>query len=148
MDETLGEMLQTIFPLHTDEAILEWHGRKTALNYKYDISMMLEDILRLLQELDANPSGKSVVAWVSNSFPYRWEVDWMNGTVSIRSSPLDPSRTGLPGIGLISGEIRGFVAEWRPVLNIIRSAAMKAGYDLSRFQDGKVLLTLQNKDLR
>jgi len=144
-DETLVEMVQTVFPLNTDGVMLEWSGARLVLNYKYDISMMIDDVVILITHLDSNQHGEMIINWVSSGFPYRWEVNWVAPRLEIHSSPHDPSKTTLTGRELICDSIEGFTHKWNPVLNNIISAATLAGYDVSKLRNGEMLLYIMKR---
>jgi len=144
-DETIGEMVQTIFPLETNCVVVHWAGVPFTLNYKYDLGMMLEDILILLRELISKPSGKMTIAHVSSGYPYRWDVEWATPDLEIHAFPHGHSISTQRGHELIRKSIHGFVAEWMPVLENVRSAAFHSGYDISSLRSGEILQSLVGK---
>lgn len=141
-DETLGEMIETIFPLDTDDLVLDWSGIQFELNYKYDISMMLEDILPLLQELRSTPNGNMMINWASSGFPYRWKVEWEQPDLEIHVLSYDSTDKMFKTQDLVRDSISHFIDEWITILEVVHSASCRAGYDVSKFPKGDILLSL------
>ena len=141
-DETLQEMIETVFPLNTDDAVLEWAGVRFGINYKYDISMMCDDLILLIRKINDTASGECVVNWMSSGFPFRWEVKWEAAKLEILAIPHNESNSALSGNEVIHVSIRGFRDEWIPVLEIVRTAAIQAGYEVANLRNGDLLLSL------
>ena len=43
-DSSLSDIIETIYPLYTEHAILTWNYISIPLSYKYDISYMIDDL--------------------------------------------------------------------------------------------------------
>ncbi len=139
-DENLAEMIQTIFPLDTDDAVLNWGGVSFALNYKYDVSLMIQDLLELSVAISLNQKGKQGISFVTTGFPYHWDVEWGNAHIRIRAFANDPSSTNAKSIDVIETSIDYFLDLWRPMFQLIHAAAVQSGYDVNRFPSGECLL--------
>jgi hypothetical protein len=55
-DSTLSDAAQTVFPLE-ERAFLNWNELTLPLSYKYDISLMLEDIVEMVLAVGKTGSG-------------------------------------------------------------------------------------------
>lgn len=144
-DENLSEMIQTIFPLDTADAVLTFGDDSFALNYKYDISLMIDDLLELILAITSIQPGKRTIAFATSGFPYQWDVEWDGANIQIRSEPLDKSRDLPNPLDAIVTSIDFFLDQWRPMFRLINSAAVKSGYNVIGFPRGEWLLE-QSKD--
>jgi hypothetical protein len=139
-DENLSEMIQTIFPLDTADAVLNWGDVSFALNYKYDISLMIDDLLELILAITSIQRGKRSIAFVTSGFPYHWDVEWDSSLIQICSAPLDKSRDLVNPLEVIQTSIDFFLDQWRPMFRLINAAAVKSGYKVIGFPRGEWLL--------
>ncbi|ADO68170.1 uncharacterized protein STAUR_0361 [Stigmatella aurantiaca DW4/3-1] len=57
----MNEALQTICSIE-DQAFLEWSDLKFRLGYKYDLSIMLDDIVTMV--LEVNPRRQAHTRWI------------------------------------------------------------------------------------
>lgn len=83
--EDLSEILQSIFPMQTEDALLNWHRIWIPVEYKYDISVMFDDILYMLSELIEKDSGECSILFGSDTFHVAWYLDWLKSDLNIRA---------------------------------------------------------------
>lgn len=118
-DESLSDAIESAFPLNTENAILSWNYVSIPLSYKYDISYMMEDILKLLYDLQSKEDGKIVIHWLPDTFRSNWTLSWNNGKLEIQSQwectvgHLERILNEKPNISL---SINTFVSEWKEIL--------------------------------
>ena len=130
-DASLSDALQTVFPLYNEAAILVWNGVYVPLDYKYDLSVMIQDLLDLLSSILESPSGAKVVDWPSNTFAARWRVEWSGSMVSVRADwrtvvgGTEALLQARPEVSLSTSE---FTSEWKMVLENAERALVGAGY--------------------
>jgi len=55
----LGDAIQAAFPLETEDAQLVWHRLSVPLSYKYDFSVIIEDIIAMLAYVPRKANRKS-----------------------------------------------------------------------------------------
>jgi len=130
-DTTLNCAIQTVFPLSTEKAIVIWNGVYVPLGYKYDVSILATDILSMLRQLQASARGSFSLTWPSNSFSATWSFDWANDVLRIRSewsSVIGGVEALLNGRPYVATSKRGFISEWKSVLERVRDALYGAGY--------------------
>lgn len=130
-DESLSDAIQTVFPLATERAILMWNRICVPLSYKYDISELADDILRLLESMLAGGRGALVVEWPSSSFAAKWTITWTDATTAIQAEWTSVSagiESVLASRGHIEVPTREFLAEWRSLLVVVERALAGAGY--------------------
>ena len=127
-DSTLTEAIQTVFPLE-GHAILEWDGLGFQINYKYDLSMMMEDLLSLLQAVLSTSAGEQEVDWPSSGFPYIWRIRWNASTLEVVASNRDEAgATHLPSPQTLCSTRREFLMAWQPLLSRVLTCLETAGY--------------------
>lgn len=128
-DETLGDAVQSVFELDDEDAELEWNGVVFSLNYKYDLGMMVDDVVSMLKTIIAAPKGNMVIAWVSNGFPFTWRIVWSDDRMSVSASSRDAeSGQRLLGREELEFSKHRFVREWESVLVTIKARLAAAGY--------------------
>ena len=130
-DSTLSEAMQTVFPLATEAAILFWKNTCIPLSYKYDMSVMMADVLVMLWSITSAPVGRWAVTWPSSTFMATWEVEWAGGLVSITSNwqrVAGDVESVLNAKPVVSAAVDEFVAEWRRPLEIVETGLRRAGY--------------------
>lgn len=130
-DESLSDAIQTVFPLATERAILAWNRICVPLSYKYDVSVLADDILRLLESMLAEAQGALVVEWPSSTFAARWTITWGDALTTVRAEWRDVSG-GIVSLlathDSISVPTREFLAEWKSLLVVVERALKDAGY--------------------
>lgn len=130
-DENLAEAIETIFPLYTEDAILVWKNIYIPLSYKYDLSIMIEDVLNMLEKLRKHPLGEWKIHWASDSFRNSWYMYWEKETLIISAewrSVVGSTENLLKEKGEIKVPLLSFIAEWRKLLGNLITALEKSGY--------------------
>lgn len=130
-DETLSDAVQTIFPIFTEEAFVAWGPEYIALNYKYEVSEILDDLVALLARVVASPTGRAVVHWPCSSFSGEWTVAWTEESVTVGAAFLAVRGTTPATISAMSPLVvprDRFIAEWAGLLRIVHEALRHAGY--------------------
>lgn len=129
--QSLSDAIQTVFPLETEYAIVVWNWVYVPLTYKYDISMMAEDLVNLIDLMLSNECGKQTIHWPSNTFAATWRVEWSNEVATVSADwdcvlgETEPILKNRPTIVLQTVE---FVAEWKRPLEVVADALTAAGY--------------------
>lgn len=129
LDSNLSDAVQTVFPLE-ERALLEWNGVVFSLGYKYDISVMLEDIIEMVLAIGRTEAGSFQVDWPSSGFPFRWTVSWAASWVEVHAHARDePGAVELAGRERVRVHRNSFVEAWQSLLGIVLSCLEEAGYD-------------------
>lgn len=134
-DETLSEAIESAFPLRTENVILRWNYISIPLSYKYDISYMVEDILRLIDFMQSSDVGKMVIHWLPDTFRCDWLVEWRDDEVQICSKwecTVGHLETLLNEKNSVSLSLSDFISEWKEVLAVLISALGRCGYNASK----------------
>lgn len=128
-DETLGDAVQSVFELDDEDAKLEWNGIVFSLNYKYDLGMMVDDVVSMLKTMIAAAEGNMTIEWVSTGFPFAWRIDWLDDRAKVSAVSRDPgSGQKMFGLEVMETSKHEFIQEWRSVLQIIKAKLVAAGY--------------------
>jgi hypothetical protein len=132
----LAAAIQTVFPMDTDDAILNWNRIAVRLGYRYDVSVMIDDLLPLLAEVTDEPSGRRRVVWASDTFHADWDVHWLGDellSVDAEWHSISGDYAGLlnerPTVTLPR---TAFVAEWRRLLAAVLRGIDASGVKLER----------------
>lgn len=81
----LEDAIESIFPLETEYLILIWNNIFIPLSYKYDISIMILDFIKIYNFLNDNKIEKLEIHWASNTFASIWRMEKNNDYVRIKS---------------------------------------------------------------
>jgi hypothetical protein len=130
-DTNLSDAIQTVFPLETECAILVWNWVYVPLSYKYDFSMMIDDVIALIDAMQVEPSGRRTIQWPSNTFACTWKVEWDARVTTVEAdwvSVVGNTEAMLAAVPKIVVESSGFVEEWKRPLEAIWGGLTSAGY--------------------
>jgi hypothetical protein len=133
---------QRVFPWVTEPLVMFWHGAPVALSYKYDVSVMLEDVICLVGEVSCSAEGFRALEWANSGFFARWILRWGAGRIQVVHEWMDPHEARPEAAFALEALRRpvalpvvDFLAEWRRPLEIVSAALLDAGYgaeDLTR----------------
>jgi hypothetical protein len=143
-DQSLSDAIQTIFPLDTEWAFLAWNQVFVPLGYKYDVSMMVEDIILLLEQMLSDEQGARTIHWPSNTFSAVWDVAWKDDAMTVSAKwdcvvgGVEPLLSSRPSVSVPKAE---FLAEWKSLLATTERAISSAGYTGDQIPD---LIRLRN----
>jgi hypothetical protein len=128
-DSSLGEAIETIFPLSTDFALLVWNNVYIPLTYKYDISVIINDIIAMLGAVVARDEGSITVFWPSNTFCTRWALTWSATDLAITTtweSVIGGTESMLNKMPSLNLDKNTFLLEWKPLLDKIKQSVLMA----------------------
>lgn len=130
-DENLSEAIETVFPLWTENLFIIWNSIHVPLSYKYDISIMLVDILRMIEHINSRITGDLKISWASNTFKCEWNILWDEKKLII-SSKWENIIGNIEKVLSESGDImttrKEFLAEWKKVIDNIIVGLDHCGY--------------------
>src|SRR5438128_712566 len=84
-DDSLDDAIETVFPLHTEHALLAWNHIYVPLSYKYDFAVIINDVLDIIQAIQTSAQGSHSVHWPSNTFAAIWNMQWDQGMIAVQS---------------------------------------------------------------
>jgi len=129
----VSDAIQTIFPMITEDAFLLWDSIPVGINYKYDFSILIDDLLALLPEVINSPEGNYRVGWGSNTFRAHWFLEWKGEDLTIESKwhgisgNYQQLLNSQPQLQIRRDQ---FVCEWKEVLRRVIDAIDSSGVDV------------------
>lgn len=118
--DSVASLIESVFPMATEDAILCWNGVRVPLSYRYDLSCMVEDLVFMLDCILENPTdGEADVLWGSSSFRADWKLSWKAEEVTVFSNWYSVSgnvESALQESGSIVLPVSDFIGEWSGVI--------------------------------
>ncbi|SFF40258.1 hypothetical protein SAMN04487969_13421 [Paenibacillus algorifonticola] len=140
--ENLSDAIESSFPLLTENVVIKWNYVPILLSYKYDISIMIDDILEILEVIKED-SGTKTVYWASNTFAHVWHLSWDSTQLVINAEWGDIAggmELLLQNSGNVTLKRQSFVSEWKRVLRNLITALVKSGYSEDKLPGMKRLV--------
>lgn len=131
-DYDLSTAIETIFPMLTEDAILVWNHIYVPLSYKYDISCMMEDIIKMLNSIRLLFSGELEIRWPSNTFESKWHIKWADGVITVTSfwqTVVGDTVDLLNSKNKFTMETEKFMNEWKRLMGNVVEALLFSGYN-------------------
>lgn len=133
-DDSLSEAIETVFPMNTEELIIYWNHIGIPLSYKYDISYMIEDILKMLEYINSEAKGELVIHWLPDTFRSDWKLKWNEESIIINAN-WENLKGDLQKILVQPAKVEllkeDFISEWKMLLGILVNALKQNGYNHS-----------------
>ncbi|MCU0435831.1 MAG: hypothetical protein MUC87_20395, partial [Bacteroidia bacterium] len=132
----MGQAIHHIFPMTTEMAFIFWNGYFIPINYKYDISVCIDDIISCLEKILNPQSQKLTLTFGSDTFNGYWDIEIIGQQLQI-SAHWDSIR-GLEKY--VNNQIpvklntNDFVAEWCGILTVIDNALVQNRISLIKEQ--------------
>ena len=130
-DKNLWEAIESIYSLNNEKAFIIWNNLYVPLCYKYDISIMMSDILNMLQSIQEEEKGGLRISWPSDTFDAIWNITWNHSDINI-SSRWNNITGGIEQIlnerNTIVIPKESYISEWKKLLETVRKALLNAGY--------------------
>lgn len=79
-----ADAIELGFPMDADDAVVLWNDIPIPLNYKYDLSVILDDVLNVLNHCLKDMEIKTWFA--SNTFTTQWIIDTQNEIVKVHAN--------------------------------------------------------------
>lgn len=138
----LEDAIESIFPLDTEDLILIWNSLSIPLTYKYDISLMILDFIKVFHFLKDNKVDKLEIHWASNTFASIWRLKKRNASVEIKSE-WKTVNGGAEGIFNKLNEntilINDFAEEIKKLLIFLKNSIEKSGINCNLIEDFAIL---------
>lgn len=141
-DSSLIDAVQTVYDMYDCDLCMTIGPHEFSLGMKYDISMMIDDIVELVQSVLSSECGQASVSWVSNSFAYEWTLIWNVDSIGLSSTPLFPEDPSWVESFEFTLSKQKFVEEWTHLLRAVRSVLEGSGYSLGDLRLGTELLRI------
>jgi hypothetical protein len=131
----LAQAIYEIYPMDTEDAILNWNLVAVRVGYRYDVSVMIDDALPLLTAIAGSDIGERSVTWGSDTFNATWDVTWVDD--ALRATGEWRSISGdyehlLNDRPTVSIKRAAFLAEWSGLLETVLRGVEASGVSLER----------------
>lgn len=120
----LAQAVEAIYPMMTEDAVFIWNFYPLLVGYKYDLSVMIDDLLPMLSQILDLESGEYVVHWGSDTFRDIWRLRWDNDQLTAEidwQGDLGDRAEFFQGLAVVNMARADFLAEWKMLLTRIRT---------------------------
>lgn len=146
--EDLAAALQLMYVMETEDAVMSWNGVRIAVGYKYDLSIIIEDVLSLLLSLASDAQGEMQVLFGSDTLRGDWRCSWTNGRLEVLArwdSLAGNVESAANACARLEVGIGEFLAEWRGVLQRVASDVERSGIFVEDQQQLRILHDILNR---
>ncbi|MEU5808735.1 hypothetical protein [Streptomyces sp. NPDC047718] len=115
----LADAVGQMYSSESEDAVLVWNRVPIRLTYRYDIAVLLDDLVPLLEEVRRPGFSAAEVFWGSDTFRAEWELAREGDGLRIRArwhSTLGNHESLLTERGDVAVAAEEFVREWSKVL--------------------------------
>ena len=144
----LSEAIEDVFGLNTESAFICWNHIYVPVSYKYDISYMMDDIIRIITNIQEKEQGKLTICWLPDTFRSDWTIEWQGDEMTIVSqwgSTVGNLEGLLNNNNCIKLPTTQFLSEWKKVFEIIIDVLHQNGYSEKKLADMKDLIDVYKK---
>lgn len=116
----LAYAIEELFPMDTEELILHWNNIPVRIGYKYELSVLIDDLLPLLSAILRTDQGRYKVAWDDPSFSAYWFLAWDKDQMTIEAewhSVAGDYEALLNNHNCVKISKDAFLAEWKGLLS-------------------------------
>lgn len=146
ISDSLGGALQEAFEFESEDLTISWNDVAIPLEYKYDIAIIVDDLLEMLQQLLDLRGGELEVSFGSDTFNCVWHIRWGGGTVNIRPTWLG-LRASVPQVEGLRRPVElgtiEFLKQWEPVLRDMVLAVRESGVVIDNAEEIERLRELE-----
>jgi hypothetical protein len=132
--------IQSIFPLDNEYCFINWDHIFIPLNYKYDISIMIKDIIRIINFIKKDEKYLEF-HWASNTFFALWKMESTFNSVIIESTwkcVLGEVTDLLKKKPILEVDKQEFLNEWTALALFVKNKLENAGYNSTNLEDLEV----------
>ncbi len=145
---SMSDALEDLFSADSGLLVMQWNGIFVPLDYKYDVSWILSDVLGMLEQLmDAQEGDPISVSFPSNGFNADWSI-MVAGSSAVVSADWRQVKGSLLGLltdrSPLTFELRRFLDEWLALLHIVVRSLNTAGFGSQHVYDYDRLVNVLN----
>ncbi len=143
--DSLSGAIQRAFPLVTESAFMIWNGLYIPINYKYELSIMVDDFLPFLSQLLNSDNGSYKLGFGVDTFRAIWTIDWEQDILRINSE-----------WDIVTGNLKyllnkhnsielnrdDFLAEWKKLLETIITSIRKANISIKNQDEWEQIVNI------
>jgi hypothetical protein len=148
VSQDLASAIVAAFPPTTEDAILLWNWVPVKMNYNADLSVMIEDLLLMLDDLLKSECGSRLVYFGSNTFRAEWSLHWEGNLLRIKTvweSVAGMYESLLNSRSILEGERQDFVCEWKAILKKLIDSIENSGIAIVDKTDIALLRETQSR---
>lgn len=119
--ESIGELIESIFPFSDDCLYINWNHIDIQISYKYDLSIIFEDFVYIYNFLESHEE-KLRISFPSNTFDVEWDIKKDGNHIDILSqwnTVLSHNEKILNENSLLKTDINTFTKELSKLLSFI-----------------------------
>ena len=134
---SIAAAIQSIFPLENEYCFIIWDHIFIPVSYKYDISIMIKDIFRIITNIKKEEKYLEI-HWASNTFFSLWKMEFTSHSVMIESTwitvlgELTDLLKKKPRLEVNKQE---FLKEWTTLALFVNNKLEEAGYNSTNLED-------------
>jgi hypothetical protein len=140
--ETLSSAMLAVFPEATEDAFMLWNWVPVRMNYNCDLSVMMEDLLLMLNDLLKSDQGSHVTSFGANTFRAKWSLHWAAGALTIDAaweSVAGSYENLLNSRRTLEVPRDEFLSEWKSLLKKVIEAIDSSGIKIQEEQQVALL---------
>ncbi len=145
---TLDEIVESLFVLRTEDAIMHWSGVFIPMNYKYTVSSIIQDAIHLVSEILKSESGEHKIEWCSSDFHSIWKCIWEKDQLTIDSewiSVMGNTEKLLNKQSKLEVPVSTFLPEWKGLFQVIKKGLELSGYKSNAYENILEIETVCNQ---
>ncbi|POP45808.1 hypothetical protein CHU32_08335 [Superficieibacter electus] len=126
----ISKFIEDLFPMETEDLMICWNGVRFSLSYKYDIPIIFDDVIQMINNINSSQKGMLNVFWPSNTFRSDWKISWNNENIqcnTIWESVSGNVESVLNRVSSLECTKDYFIGEWIAVLRMIKKKIIKSG---------------------
>lgn len=143
----LAEAIQVVFPMETEKAFIVWNYTYIPLGYKYDLSVIIDDILPMLSELISQEEGSYRFFFGSDTFNAEWDLSWYDRKLYISAKWNNLAGNlvdfALSNCNKLETKIDVFLSEYKKLFQQLSIAIEKSEISIVEQESYKLMLELQ-----
>jgi hypothetical protein len=131
----LADAVSTIFPVEAGDAFMIWNWVPIRLSYRYDLGVLIDDLIPLLHRLVTDEIGSARVYWGSNTFGGEWKLDWARDDLTIIATWKNVAggyEELLNSRGTLQVGRRAFLAQWSGLLGKVIDGVRQSRIKIER----------------
>ena len=140
-DSKLSEAIYTTYPMDTEDATLYWENEEISLSYRYDISIIIDELVNMMLVLCLNDSGQLCVVWSSDTFFGEWELTWSGQSLEICANWFEWFHASeyLTKHNRLEIDKIEYLIEWQHITDKLLQELAACGYNYDNLDDWQLL---------
>jgi len=132
--ESVGELIENIFPQSNDCFYIKWNNIDVSLSYKYDLSIIFDDIVYIVKFLESQGDFLQMT-FPSNTFDVIWNIKKDDNIIIITSqwnTVLSHNEEILNENPILRVDLNLFQKELSKLLNFVYEIIINRKYDINK----------------